>query len=90
MLVLLSLLILGLEHSDFGAKHFFFAFHLYFLEVLTFLQIVEKLLIAAVVDADVIVRQSVFQSMEKNSGFDEYLAQADSLSAIFVALNDEV
>ena len=50
----------------------------------------EKLLIAAVVDSDVIVRQSVFQSMEKNSGFDEYLAQADSLSAIFIALNDEV
>ncbi|CAA6660213.1 unnamed protein product [Spirodela intermedia] len=56
---------------------------------LTTEEIVEKLLIAAVVDADVIVRQSVFQSMEKNSGFDEYLAQADSLSAIFVALDDE-
>ncbi|XP_078434846.1 target of rapamycin [Wolffia australiana] len=56
---------------------------------LTTEEIVEKLLIAAVVDSDVIVRQSVFQSIDKNNGFDEYLAQADSLSAIFVALNDE-
>ncbi|XP_058108036.1 serine/threonine-protein kinase TOR-like isoform X3 [Magnolia sinica] len=52
-------------------------------------QIVEKLLIAAVADADVSVRQSVFLSLHGNGGFDEFLAQADSLSAIFVALNDE-
>ncbi|XP_058108039.1 serine/threonine-protein kinase TOR-like isoform X5 [Magnolia sinica] len=53
------------------------------------LEIVEKLLIAAVADADVSVRQSVFLSLHGNGGFDEFLAQADSLSAIFVALNDE-
>lgn len=52
-------------------------------------EIVEKLLIAAVADADVGVRQSVFESLHGNGGFDEFLAQADSLSAIFVALNDE-
>ncbi|KAF8410288.1 hypothetical protein HHK36_002814 [Tetracentron sinense] len=52
-------------------------------------EIVEKLLIAAVADADVNVRKSVFSSLHGNGGFDEFLAQADSLSAVFVALNDE-
>ncbi|XP_043711300.1 serine/threonine-protein kinase TOR [Telopea speciosissima] len=52
-------------------------------------EIVEKLLIAAVADADVSVRESVFSSLHGNGGFDEFLAQADSLSAVFVALNDE-
>jgi len=53
-------------------------------------EIIEKLLIAAVADADVGVRKSVFLSLHANGGFDEFLAQADSLRAIFVALNDEV
>ncbi|KAK1282825.1 Serine/threonine-protein kinase TOR [Acorus calamus] len=52
-------------------------------------EIVEKLLIAAVADCDVNVRRSVFQSLHANCAFDEFLALADSLSAIFVALNDE-
>ncbi|XP_021776173.1 serine/threonine-protein kinase TOR-like [Chenopodium quinoa] len=52
-------------------------------------EIVEKLLIAAVADADVSVRLSIFQSLHEDGGFDEYLAQADCLSAIFAALNDE-
>ncbi|KAL6013161.1 hypothetical protein ACLOJK_003653 [Asimina triloba] len=52
-------------------------------------QIVAKLLIAAVADPDVNVRLSVFLALHGNGGFDEFLAQADSLSAIFVALNDE-
>ncbi|XP_010245613.1 PREDICTED: serine/threonine-protein kinase TOR isoform X2 [Nelumbo nucifera] len=52
-------------------------------------EIVEKLLIAAVADADVSVRHSVFSSLYGNGGFDDFLAQADSLSAVFVALNDE-
>ncbi|KAL6013172.1 hypothetical protein ACLOJK_003664 [Asimina triloba] len=51
--------------------------------------IVAKLLIAAVADPDVNVRLSVFLALHGNGGFDEFLAQADSLSAIFVALNDE-
>lgn len=55
-----------------------------------FLQLVEKLLIAAVADADVTVRHSIFSSLHGNRGFDDFLAQADSLSAIFAALNDEV
>ncbi|KAK9286670.1 hypothetical protein L1049_015071 [Liquidambar formosana] len=52
-------------------------------------EIVEKLLIAAVADADVTVRHSIFSSLHGNDGIDDYLAQADSLSAIFAALNDE-
>lgn len=54
------------------------------------MQIVEKLLMAAVADADVSVRLSIFQSLHEDGGFDDFLAQADSLSAIFAALNDEV
>ncbi|KAM7263834.1 hypothetical protein ACFE04_001517 [Oxalis oulophora] len=52
-------------------------------------ELVEKLLIAAVADADVTVRHSIFTSMHGNRGFDDFLAQADSLNAIFAALNDE-
>ncbi|XP_052193242.1 serine/threonine-protein kinase TOR isoform X2 [Diospyros lotus] len=52
-------------------------------------EIVEKLLIAAVADADVTVRHSIFASLHGNGGLDDFLAQADSLSAIFAALNDE-
>lgn len=54
------------------------------------MQIVEKLLTEAVADADVIVRHSIFSSLHGNRGFDDFLAQADSLSAVFAALNDEV
>lgn len=50
----------------------------------------DKLLIAAVADADLTVRLSIFSSLHGNGGFDDFLAQADSLSAIFAALNDEV
>ncbi|KAM2605661.1 hypothetical protein TB2_034429 [Malus domestica] len=52
-------------------------------------EIVEKLLIEAVADADVIVRHSIFSSLHGNRGFDDFLVQADSLSAVFAALNDE-
>jgi FKBP12-rapamycin complex-associated protein len=52
-------------------------------------EIVEKLLIAAVADAEVTVRHSIFSSLHGNRGFDDFLAQADSLTAIFAALNDE-
>lgn len=50
----------------------------------------QKLLIAAVADADVTVRHSIFSSLYADGGFDEFLAQADSLTAIFATLNDEV
>ena len=63
---------------------------LYNMMMVLFLQIVEKLLIAAVADADVTVRHSIFASLHGNGGLDDFLAQADSLSAIFAALNDEV
>ncbi|XP_050232506.1 serine/threonine-protein kinase TOR isoform X2 [Mercurialis annua] len=52
-------------------------------------KLVEKLLISAVADADVTVRHSIFSSLHGNRGFDDFLAQADSLSAVFAALNDE-
>ncbi|KAI9108059.1 hypothetical protein K1719_020932 [Acacia pycnantha] len=52
-------------------------------------ELVEKLLIWAVADADVTVRYSIFTSLHGDRGFDEYLAQADNLSAVFAALNDE-
>ncbi|XP_061354471.1 serine/threonine-protein kinase TOR isoform X2 [Gastrolobium bilobum] len=52
-------------------------------------ELVEKLLISAVADADVTVRRSIFASLHGDRGFDEYLAQADNLSAVFAALNDE-
>lgn len=52
-------------------------------------ELVEKLLIAAVADADVAVRNSIFVSLHGNRGFDDFIAQADSLSAVFAALNDE-
>ena len=58
--------------------------------ILHALQLVEKLLIAAVADADVTVRHSIFCSLHGNRGFDDFLAQADSLSAVFAVLNDEV
>lgn len=54
------------------------------------MQIVQKLLIAAVADLDVGVRKSVFESLDNNPTFDDFLAQADILTSIFVALNDEV
>ncbi|KAL2490207.1 Serine/threonine-protein kinase TOR [Abeliophyllum distichum] len=52
-------------------------------------EIVEKLLIAAVADADITVRQSIFSSLHENGVFDDFLALADVLTAIFAALNDE-
>lgn len=54
------------------------------------MQIVEKLLIAAVADADVTVRRSIFSSLHESGDFDDFLAQADCLTAVFAALNDEV
>lgn len=52
-------------------------------------EILEKLLVAAVADPDVGVRKAIFVSLQENHSFDEFLAQADSLRAIFIALTDE-
>ncbi|CAM6130085.1 unnamed protein product [Calypogeia fissa] len=52
-------------------------------------EILEKLLVAAVADADASVRKAVFVALENREGFNEYLAQADSLRAIFISLTDE-
>jgi FKBP12-rapamycin complex-associated protein len=53
-------------------------------------EILEKLLVAAVADSDVGVRKAVFVSLQQNRSFEEFLAQADSLRGIFIALSDEV
>lgn len=52
-------------------------------------EILEKLLVAAVADSDVGVRKAVFVSLQQNRSFEEFLAQADSLRGIFIALSDE-
>ncbi|XP_010557538.1 PREDICTED: serine/threonine-protein kinase TOR isoform X2 [Tarenaya hassleriana] len=52
-------------------------------------ELMEKLLRTAVADADVTVRKSIFTALHGNLCFDDYLAQADSLTAIFASLNDE-
>lgn len=52
--------------------------------------VLERLLVAAVADADEGVRRAVLLSLPEGAGFEENLAQADSLRAVFIALNDEV
>ena len=54
------------------------------------IQILEKLLVAAVGDPDLGVRKAIFVSLKLYQSFDEYLAQTDSLRAIFIALTDGV
>lgn len=65
--------------------------HLFiYLFLIIYLQIMEELLTAAVADAEVVVRKSVFQSLHEDISFDVFLCQGDTLSSIFIALNDEV
>lgn len=52
-------------------------------------EILEKLLVAAVADPDAGVRKAVLSSLHGNTSLDSFLAQADSLRAIFISLNDE-
>ncbi|KAH7427560.1 hypothetical protein KP509_10G049200 [Ceratopteris richardii] len=52
-------------------------------------EILEKLLVAAVADADADVRKSILLSLHGNTSIDSFLAQADSLRAIFITLNDQ-
>lgn len=54
------------------------------------LQILEKLLVAGVADEEVDVRRAVFESLAVNGSFEIYLAQADTLRSMIIALNDEV
>ncbi|BDA44527.1 Serine/threonine-protein kinase TOR [Coccomyxa sp. Obi] len=51
--------------------------------------VVSRLLMAACADTSVSVRRTVLQAIQAPSLLDSYLAQADSLRALFVALNDE-
>eukprot|EP00850_Spirogloea_muscicola_P011604 SM000072S21238 [mRNA] locus=s72:583526:601430:+ [translate_table: standard] len=52
-------------------------------------EVVIRLLVAAVVDADSGVRKAILASFRPDVGFDDFLGQADNLGAIFIALNDE-
>ncbi|KAI1309348.1 Serine/threonine-protein kinase mTOR [Halotydeus destructor] len=56
--------------------------------VMTVQDILGKLLIVAVTDSDPQVRYSVLAALDER--FDEHLAQADNLSALFICLNDEL
>jgi FKBP12-rapamycin complex-associated protein len=49
--------------------------------------VLAKLLIVGITDGDADVRLSVLESL--NDCFDYHLAQAENLSALFIALNDE-
>ncbi|XP_015906953.1 serine/threonine-protein kinase mTOR [Parasteatoda tepidariorum] len=51
-------------------------------------EVLAKLLMVGVTDSDMNVRYSVLASLDDK--FDSYLAQADNLNALFIALNDEM
>eukprot|EP00878_Enallax_costatus_P008272 GHUV01008648.1.p1 GENE.GHUV01008648.1~~GHUV01008648.1.p1 ORF type:complete len:2405 (+),score=620.50 GHUV01008648.1:939-7217(+) len=51
--------------------------------------VVGKLLMAAVADTSERVRRTVLEALTSSPALDKYLAQADCLRALFVALNDE-
>jgi phosphatidylinositol kinase/protein kinase (PI-3 family) len=55
--------------------------------VSTINEVLAKLLIVGITDGDADVRLSVLESL--NDCFDFHLAQAENLSALFIALNDE-
>jgi FKBP12-rapamycin complex-associated protein len=61
-----------------------------YIHVVSCYQILDRLLVAAVADADAGVRKAVLHSLHENASFDAFLSQADSLRAIFISLNDEV
>ncbi|CAG2117757.1 unnamed protein product, partial [Medioppia subpectinata] len=50
--------------------------------------VLSKLLIVGITDADMYVRYSVLSSLDER--FDMHLAQAENLNALFICLNDEV
>eukprot|EP00898_Chlorokybus_atmophyticus_P008681 jgi/Chlat1/8814/Chrsp90S08148 len=53
-------------------------------------EVLDRLLVVAVADADPGVRKAVLAALRPGVGFDEHLAQADALRAFFITLNDEV
>ncbi|CAA0814247.1 Serine/threonine-protein kinase TOR, partial [Striga hermonthica] len=86
---LVQLALQTLARFNFKVAAFFTLRFFFFLVLCGCVFIVEKLLIAAVADADAAVRLSIFSSLHETGGFDDYLAQADCLTAVFAALNDE-
>ena len=51
---------------------------------------VGKLLTQGIIDPDDEIRENVFMSLAMDERFDAHLAQADSLTTLFVALHDKV
>ncbi|KAJ3103710.1 phosphatidylinositol kinase- protein kinase tor1 [Phlyctochytrium bullatum] len=51
-------------------------------------EILEKLLMVGITDADFIIRQTVLSSLDER--FDHHLAHPENIRALFIALNDEV
>lgn len=51
-------------------------------------EVLGKLIMAGIADPDAKIRQTVLESLTEQ--FDHYLAQADNVRSIFIAMNDEV
>ncbi|EAL66546.1 protein kinase, Atypical group [Dictyostelium discoideum AX4] len=51
-------------------------------------EVLEKLLVVGIADPDPSIRKTVLSSLEAR--FDHYLAQAENLRSLFIALNDEL
>ncbi|KAJ3291491.1 phosphatidylinositol kinase- protein kinase tor1 [Rhizoclosmatium sp. JEL0117] len=51
-------------------------------------EVLEKLLVVGITDADPSIRQTVISSLDER--FDHHLAQAENIRSIFLAMNDEV
>ena len=52
--------------------------------------VVGKLLTQGIIDPDDEIRENVFMSLAMDERFDAHLAQADSLTTLFVAMHDKV
>lgn len=52
-------------------------------------EVLERLLVACVADTDASVRRAVLANLRPDTELDAYMAQADSLRAVFIVLNDE-
>ncbi|KAI0330947.1 FAT-domain-containing protein [Cubamyces sp. BRFM 1775] len=50
--------------------------------------VIDRLLTVAIADSDASIRQTVLSSLHE--GFDKYLAQAENVRSLFIAVNDEV
>jgi FKBP12-rapamycin complex-associated protein len=51
-------------------------------------QVLERLLTVGIADTDWTIRRTILSSLDRR--FDQFLAQAENLHSLFMALNDEV